>query len=136
MLANVKFKLRNGVRGETTSTTYPRCHGGLSLHHSIVFSLKSNQNMSTSTSSTHRPRKKNSTATPAPGSGPVITDSYPPRPAFPLASFLWPAKKSTSQWVILPLVLMVVGLFRWALGFWGYSGVYVMRIGRRVRVPH
>ncbi|KAL8969519.1 MAG: hypothetical protein Q9183_001962 [Haloplaca sp. 2 TL-2023] len=46
-------------------------------------------------------------------------------PQFPLASFLWPAKKSTSQWVILPLVLMAVGLFRWATGFWGYSGFNV-----------
>lgn len=76
--------------------------------------------------STHRPRKKPSTVTATPGGGPVITESYPPRPAFPLASFLWPAKKSTSQWVVLPLVLMVVGLFRWVLGFWGYSGVYVL----------
>ena len=45
-----------------------------------------------------------------------------PKPAFPLASFLWPARKSTSQWVILPLILMTVGLFRWTTGFWGYSG--------------
>ena len=44
-------------------------------------------------------------------------------PAFPLASFLWPARKSTSQWVILPLILMAVGLFRWTVGFWGYSGI-------------
>ncbi|KAI4223074.1 MAG: hypothetical protein L6R36_005676 [Xanthoria steineri] len=43
-------------------------------------------------------------------------------PQFPLASFLWPAKNSVSQWVTLPLILMVVGLFRWATGFWGYSG--------------
>ena len=43
-------------------------------------------------------------------------------PAFPLVAFFWPAKTSTSQWVILPIVLMVVGLFRWVTGFWGYSG--------------
>lgn len=43
-------------------------------------------------------------------------------PQFPLASFLWPAKNSVSQWVTLPLILMVVGLFRWATGSWGYSG--------------
>lgn len=43
-------------------------------------------------------------------------------PAFPLASFLWPARGSVSQWEVLPLVLMVSGLFRWAAGLWGYSG--------------
>lgn len=43
-------------------------------------------------------------------------------PAFPLVAFLWPARKNTSQWVILPLVLMVVGLYRWCAGMWGYSG--------------
>lgn len=43
-------------------------------------------------------------------------------PAFPLVSFLWPARGSTSQWVTLPLILMVVGLFRWTTGHWGYSG--------------
>ncbi|KOS18978.1 putative dolichyl pyrophosphate alpha-1 [Escovopsis weberi] len=43
-------------------------------------------------------------------------------PVFPLASFLWPARSSSSQWEVLPLVLMVVGLFRWAAGLWGYSG--------------
>ncbi|EPE06838.1 glycosyltransferase family 57 protein [Ophiostoma piceae UAMH 11346] len=43
-------------------------------------------------------------------------------PAFPLASFLWPARGSVSQWELLPLILMAVGLFRWAAGLWGYSG--------------
>lgn len=43
-------------------------------------------------------------------------------PSFPLAAFLWPARGSVSQWVVLPLILMVVGLFRWAAGLWGYSG--------------
>ncbi|EFQ35249.1 ALG8 glycosyltransferase family ALG6 [Colletotrichum graminicola] len=43
-------------------------------------------------------------------------------PVFPLASFLWPARGSVSQWQVLPLILMVVGLFRWAAGLWGYSG--------------
>ncbi|KAI0136723.1 glycosyltransferase family 57 protein [Xylariales sp. AK1849] len=43
-------------------------------------------------------------------------------PSFPLAAFLWPAKSSLSQWEIIPLILMVVGLFRWAAGLWGYSG--------------
>ena len=43
-------------------------------------------------------------------------------PPFPLAAFFWPARGNTSQWVILPLVLMVVGLYRWCVGMWGYSG--------------
>lgn len=43
-------------------------------------------------------------------------------PSFPLSAFLWPARSSVSQWEVLPLILMVVGLFRWAAGLWGYSG--------------
>ncbi|ROT37274.1 family 57 glycosyltransferase [Sodiomyces alkalinus F11] len=43
-------------------------------------------------------------------------------PLFPLASLLWPARGSTSQWNVLPFILMAVGLFRWAAGLWGYSG--------------
>ncbi|KAL0938734.1 glucosyltransferase [Colletotrichum truncatum] len=43
-------------------------------------------------------------------------------PVFPLASFLWPARGSVSEWEVLPLILMVAGLFRWAAGLWGYSG--------------
>ena len=43
-------------------------------------------------------------------------------PAFPLVAFFWPARNNTSQWVILPVVLMIVGLFRWCTGLWGYSG--------------
>lgn len=43
-------------------------------------------------------------------------------PTFPLEAILWPARSSLSQWEILPLVLLAVGLFRWAAGLWGYSG--------------
>lgn len=43
-------------------------------------------------------------------------------PTFPLAAFLWPARGSATQWEVLALTLMVVGLFRWAAGLWGYSG--------------
>ncbi|EKJ73580.1 hypothetical protein FPSE_06198 [Fusarium pseudograminearum CS3096] len=45
-------------------------------------------------------------------------------PAFPLAAFLWPARTSLSQWEVLPVILMVVGLFRWAASLWGYSGFH------------
>ena len=44
------------------------------------------------------------------------------KPAYPLASFLWSAR-GISQWTVLPIILMVVGLFRWAAGLWGYSGM-------------
>lgn len=43
-------------------------------------------------------------------------------PAFPLVAFLWPAKGTVSPWVSVPLILMAVGLFRWTVGLWGYSG--------------
>ncbi len=42
---------------------------------------------------------------------------------FPLASFLWPAKGSSdSQWLVVPLILMVVTVFRWSTSLWPYSG--------------
>ncbi|KAI6249422.1 putative dolichyl pyrophosphate Man9GlcNAc2 alpha-1,3-glucosyltransferase [Erysiphe necator] len=41
---------------------------------------------------------------------------------FPLVHFLWPARNSVSQKIILPLILIFVGLFRWAAGLWDYSG--------------
>ncbi|KAI8940222.1 hypothetical protein NX059_003925 [Plenodomus lindquistii] len=43
-------------------------------------------------------------------------------PAFPLVAFLWPAKGTVSQWATIPLILMAVGLFRWTVSLWGYSG--------------
>ncbi|KAF2277515.1 glucosyltransferase [Westerdykella ornata] len=44
------------------------------------------------------------------------------KPAFPLVAFLFPAKGTVSQWVMIPLILMAAGLFRWTTGLWGYSG--------------
>ncbi|RKF78917.1 putative dolichyl pyrophosphate Man9GlcNAc2 alpha-1,3-glucosyltransferase [Golovinomyces cichoracearum] len=41
---------------------------------------------------------------------------------FPLASFLWPTRNLRFQGNVLILILLVVGLFRWAAGLWGYSG--------------
>ncbi|CAL3966219.1 unnamed protein product [Diplocarpon coronariae] len=43
-------------------------------------------------------------------------------PSYPLEAFLWPARRSVSQWETLPLIFMVAALFRWAAGLWGYSG--------------
>ena len=48
------------------------------------------------------------------------------QPEFPLVAFLWPGRGTTSQWIILPLILIAVGLFRWTTGLWGYSGKSVM----------
>ncbi|KAG6010817.1 hypothetical protein E4U21_004205 [Claviceps maximensis] len=50
------------------------------------------------------------------------TEALVRAPSFPLAAFLWPARTSSTQWEVLPAVLMVAGLFRWAAGLWGYSG--------------
>ena len=43
-------------------------------------------------------------------------------PEFPLVALLWPARGSTSQWIVLPLILMITSVFRMIVGFWGYSG--------------
>ncbi|EER28714.1 dolichyl pyrophosphate Man9GlcNAc2 alpha-1,3-glucosyltransferase, putative [Coccidioides posadasii C735 delta SOWgp] len=79
-----------------------------------------------STPSSHRPRKKRRLLASASSStnidlitGPNTSEQSP---AFPLVSFLWPARTGVSQWLILPIILMAVGLFRWAVGLWGYSG--------------
>ncbi|OJD19806.1 hypothetical protein AJ78_00306 [Emergomyces pasteurianus Ep9510] len=81
---------------------------------------------SASPSASHRPRKKRRLlTTTAPHSNNDLVanaDSSKPSPAFPLVSFLWPARAGISQWVVLPLILMVVGLFRWSTSLWGYSG--------------
>lgn len=69
----------------------------------------------------HKPRRKSKkpgvTFDPSTKPGALVRT-----PSFPLAAFLWPARSSFSEWEVLPLILMVVGLFRWAAGLWGYSG--------------
>ncbi|KAL3417484.1 ALG8 glycosyltransferase family ALG6 [Phlyctema vagabunda] len=81
--------------------------------------------------SPHKPRRKSKKTAAADNRAPSSITITPPttaagrvgsRPGYPLAAFLWPARSSVSQWEILPLILMVVGLFRWAAGLWGYSG--------------
>ena len=79
--------------------------------------------MAMASPSPHKPRRKvknggngvDQTARPR-------TEAVAKAPLFPLASFLWPARAASSQWEVLPLVLMVAGLFKWAAGLWGYSG--------------
>ncbi|KAI9894153.1 MAG: Glucosyltransferase-like protein [Vezdaea aestivalis] len=82
-------------------------------------------------SSPHKPRSGGTTrrkglkltqSNPSAGTSTHDVVKQSARPAFPLAAFLWPTKDGTSQWIVLPLLLMVVGLFRWAAGLWGYSG--------------
>ena len=77
----------------------------------------------------HKPGKTNGNPSPTPSSNELARldkKAASQSPAFPLVAFFWPARKSTSQWVILPLVLMIVGLFRWCAGLWGYSGTHTL----------
>ncbi|PLB38288.1 dolichyl-P-Glc:Man(9)GlcNAc(2)-PP-dolichol alpha-1,3-glucosyltransferase ALG6 [Aspergillus candidus] len=76
----------------------------------------------------YRPRKKRKSPTSFTGSNSslmVETGNGSSSPAFPLVSFLWAARAGVSQWLVLPLILMAVGLFRWAVSLWGYSGFQV-----------
>ncbi|KAB8237053.1 dolichyl-P-Glc:Man(9)GlcNAc(2)-PP-dolichol alpha-1,3-glucosyltransferase ALG6 [Aspergillus alliaceus] len=78
--------------------------------------------------SSYRPRKKRKFPLSSSGSNnALIIDAGDgkPSPAFPLVSFLWASRAGVSQWLILPLILMAVGLFRWAVSLWGYSGFQV-----------
>ncbi|KAK4218204.1 ALG6, ALG8 glycosyltransferase family-domain-containing protein [Rhypophila decipiens] len=75
--------------------------------------------------SPHKPRRKAKRVAGDDGfSGGRLTPAEPlvRQPSFPLAAILWPARGTTSQWELLPLILMAAGLFRWAAGLWGYSG--------------
>ncbi|KAI1434513.1 glycosyltransferase family 57 protein [Xylaria sp. CBS 124048] len=72
-------------------------------------------------SSPHKPRRKPKKT--AHFDANVKPGSLVRSPTFPLEAILWPARTSLSQWEILPLILMAVGLFRWAAGLWGYSGL-------------
>ncbi|KAF3898635.1 Alpha-1,3-glucosyltransferase [Trichophyton interdigitale] len=83
--------------------------------------------MAPPTPSSHRPRKKHRTLSGAGLNTDLVVskgqDTY--APAFPLVSFFWPARSGVSQWLILPVVLMIVGLFRWGTSLWGHSGYVV-----------
>ena len=79
-------------------------------------------------SSSHRPRKKRRQEVATSSSNGTLTldpTSKREKPAFPLVAFLWPVRgTSTSQWVLLPCILMIVGLFRWCTAIWPYSGFH------------
>ncbi|RAK86898.1 ALG6, ALG8 glycosyltransferase [Aspergillus costaricaensis CBS 115574] len=74
--------------------------------------------------SSYRPRKKRKLPSSFAGSNNslIVDAGGKASPAFPLVSFLWSARAGVSQWLVLPLILMAVGLFRWAVSLWGYSG--------------
>lgn len=79
--------------------------------------------------SPHKPRrkvKKSHNGSEVSSVAPSSARSTATRPTYPLAAFLWPARSSVSQWETLPLILMAVGLFRWAAGLWGYSGTFLL----------
>lgn len=82
--------------------------------------------MAPPTPSSHRPRKKTKVPTVPGSNNNLIVDAGNGKqsPAFPLVSFLWAARANVSQWLVLPLTLMAVGLFRWAVSLWGYSGAH------------
>ncbi|KAK3044741.1 hypothetical protein LTS18_000476, partial [Coniosporium uncinatum] len=78
-------------------------------------------------SNSHKPRRRknkdeSSLKSSSLGISSLDSSSSSNTPAFPLVAFLLPAKGAASQWVVLPMILMAVGLFRWATGIWGYSG--------------
>ncbi|RAH44187.1 dolichyl-P-Glc:Man(9)GlcNAc(2)-PP-dolichol alpha-1,3-glucosyltransferase ALG6 [Aspergillus brunneoviolaceus CBS 621.78] len=77
--------------------------------------------------SSYRPRKKRKFPSSYAGSNNSLIAELGGKssPAFPLVSFLWSARAGVSQWLVLPLVLLAVGLFRWAVSLWGYSGFQV-----------
>ncbi|KAI2623575.1 glycosyltransferase family 57 protein [Hypomontagnella submonticulosa] len=78
--------------------------------------------MASASPSPHKPRRKTKKTAHFDSTPHVKTEALIRTPSFPLAAFLWPARTSLSQWEVLPLILMVAGLFRWAAGLWGYSG--------------
>ncbi|KAF4122945.1 alpha-1,3-glucosyltransferase [Geosmithia morbida] len=80
--------------------------------------------MATPRSSPHKPRrkgKKNDIGPDRPTAR-LPSETLVHAPSFSLAAFLWPARTASSKWEVLIPILIVVGLFRWSAGFWGYSG--------------
>ncbi|KAF3481946.1 glucosyltransferase [Arthroderma uncinatum] len=82
--------------------------------------------MAPSSPAAHRPRKKRRVLSGTHhglNSDLMLSgDNNVQTPAFPLVAFFWSARSGVSQWLILPVVLMIVGLFRWGTSLWGHSG--------------
>ena len=89
---------------------------------------QSSQHKMSSSSASHRARNKkklDSPLTRTPTTANIVTvdeQTNTVKPEFPLVAFLWPARGTTSQWILIPLILIAAGLFRWTVGLWGYSG--------------
>jgi len=62
--------------------------------------------------SSHKPRRK-------PHHRSAANHASPP---FPLAAYFWPIKGTSSEWLAVPVILMLCALFRWVVGLWTYSG--------------
>lgn len=117
----------------THSASLRDCNLNLELssnaHLELWTRLLHTKTMSGVSPSPHKPRRK-----PKNGGngndklGKPRSDALVRAPAFPLAAFLWPARSSSTQWEVLPAVLMVASLFRWVAGLWGYSGMAATRI--------
>jgi len=75
-------------------------------------------------SNSHRPRKKRKQLVRSATITDIVKINAEDHASlqFPLVAFLWPARGTTSQWVLLPLILMVAAVFRWSVGLWGHSG--------------
>lgn len=74
---------------------------------------------------THRPRKKRKELISSSSSNGTVDQDWETKrdkPAFPLVAFFWPVKGALSQWITVPVILMVAGLFRWTTAIWPYSG--------------
>lgn len=82
--------------------------------------------MSSPQQGAYKPRMKKPKATRS------VSFSLPALP-FPLASFLHPLRSASSQWLVLPVLLMVSILFRWAVGLGPYSGEFIFSLYRGSR---
>jgi alpha-1,3-glucosyltransferase len=102
--------------------------GSLSNSTLLILDILDNHLDRTMSTPSHRARKRKKPDTPfkrtATTQDVIATGEHgrSTGPGFPLVAFLWPARGSTSQWITLPLILILAGLFRWAVGLWGYSG--------------
>ena len=101
---------------------------GKQVHWGEAADSQSSLHKMSSPSASHRARKKKKldsplTRTPTTANIVIVDEQTNTiKPEFPLVAFLWPARGTTSQWILIPLILIAVGLFRWTVGLWGYSG--------------
>lgn len=117
----------------TTTTAINTFRGQFSRFHGIQV-VPSCTMAGTPSGRHHKPRRKVKQNGEGKGFQLSKAETLVRAPSFPLSAFLWPARGSVSQWEVLPLILMVVGLFRWSAGLWGYSGEHRPRRYGRARL--